>query len=41
MRLAVFTFVILAGLGVVIGHSSKNVANPSVDDRGTTIRVKL
>jgi hypothetical protein len=41
MRLALFTFVFLAGVGVVLGHASIDTHNPRVDDRGAKISVKL
>jgi len=41
MRIALFTFVVLAGFGVVLGHSSVDTHNPRVDDRGAKISVKL
>lgn len=41
MRLALFTFAFLAGLGVILGHASIDTHNPRVDDRGAKISVKI
>jgi hypothetical protein len=39
MRIALLTFALLAGLGVVIGHAWREPPQPRVDDLGTVIRI--
>jgi hypothetical protein len=41
MRIALLTFALLAGLGVLAGHVWQESPQPRVDDRGTAVRIKL
>jgi len=41
LRIALLTFVLLAGLGIVIGHATRDAAQPRVDDHAGAVRIKL
>jgi hypothetical protein len=41
LRIALLTFVLLAGLGVAIGHAARDAAQPRVDDHAGSVRFKL
>jgi hypothetical protein len=40
LRIALLTFVVLAAIGVTLGHASRDPA-PRVDDRAGMVRIKL
>lgn len=41
MRIALLTFILLAGLGVAIGHAVHDGSQPRVEDRVASVRIKL
>jgi hypothetical protein len=41
LRIALLTFVLLAGLGIAIGHAARDAAKPRVDDQSGTVRIKF
>jgi hypothetical protein len=41
LRIALLTFVLLAGIGVALGHAARHTAQPRIDDHAGTVRLKL
>jgi hypothetical protein len=41
VRIALLTFLLLACIGIAIGHTAREPAQPRVEDRSGTVRVKF
>jgi hypothetical protein len=41
VRIALLTFLLLASLGIALGHAAREGAQPRVEDRSGTVRVKF
>jgi hypothetical protein len=41
VRIALLTFLMLACLGIALGHAARDAAQPRVEDRAGLVRIKL
>jgi hypothetical protein len=41
VRIALLTFLLLACIGIAIGHATRDAAQPRVEDRAGSVRFKL